>query len=284
MKARLVKFQNKCNVIRLSSLLSFLFLTVCASPSKAQCTEVNHAFSAGEIVKFSAYYNWNFIWVNAGEVTFTTALTTYNNQPAYFLKAVGNTFKGYDFFYSVRDTFEAVVDTLHLRPLYYKQSSNEGRFNSLQFYWFDQQKKSVKTSVRMEHDAPKSSEIGLGSCTADVLSMVYKTRNMDFSKYQYNEKIPISMILDGKIENLYVRYLGLEEVEDRQNRRFRCYKFSPMLPKNAIFDGGEEMTVWVTSDSNRIPIVVEAKILIGSVKAVFLDAQNLKQPMESRIR
>ena len=274
------------NSIRKSSLLAAIVgLTFLASSFTAngQCTEENRAFQGGEIVKFSAYYNWNFIWMNAGEVTFSANSTLVNGQPAYLLKAVGSTFKCYDFFYSVRDTFEAIVDTLHLNPSYYKQSSNEGSYNSLQFYWFDYGRNIIKTSVRMEDKPTEIKEVASQSCTADVLSMVYKTRNMDFSKYSFNDKIPITMILDGKVENLYVRYLGIEAVDDRQGRRFMCYKFSPQLPKNAIFEGGEGMIVWITTDKNRIPIVVEAKIIIGSVKAVFLDAQNLKYPFDSRI-
>lgn len=136
----------------------------------------------------------------------------------------------------------------------------------------------------MEKQPAEVKEMSLMNCSADVLSMVYKTRNMDFTNYKLNDKIPITLILDGKIENLYVRYLGMEDVEDRAERTFRCYKFSPFLPKNALFSGGEEMLVWVTADRNRIPIVVEAKILIGSVKAVFLEAKNLRNPMEAQIK
>ncbi len=261
-------------------LLIALFLTS-LNALYSQCIDSNKAFKEGEIVRYSAYYNWNFIWVNAGEVTFSTKLIKHQEKPAYFLKAIGTTYKGYDFFYSVRDTFEAIVDTTHLEPLYYMQSSNEGRFNSHQYYWFNQLEKRVKTSVRMEKEPIVLKDSSFDNCASDVLSMVYKCRNMDFSKYHYNEKIPISLILDGKLEHLYVRYLGIEEVEDRQNRRFKCFKFSPYLPKNALFSGGEEMLVWVTTDKNRIPIVVEAKILIGSVKAIFLDVKNPRNPIET---
>lgn len=44
------------------------------------------------------------------------------------------------------------------------------------------------------------------------------------------------------------------------------------------------MTVWVTDDQNRVPIVVEAKILIGSVKAVFVEAEGLLSPFASEIK
>jgi len=39
----------------------------------------------------------------------------------------------------------------------------------------------------------------------------------------------------------------------------------------------------MTDDNARIPILVEAKILVGSVKAVFVDAQGLRNPITAEI-
>jgi len=44
------------------------------------------------------------------------------------------------------------------------------------------------------------------------------------------------------------------------------------------------MTVWVTDDRNRIPIIVEARILIGSVKAVFTGAEGLRHPITAEVK
>jgi len=41
--------------------------------------------------------------------------------------------------------------------------------------------------------------------------------------------------------------------------------------EGTIFRGGEDMLVWVSTDNRKIPIVVEAKILVGSVKAYLAD-------------
>ena len=43
--------------------------------------------------------------------------------------------------------------------------------------------------------------------------------------------------------------------------------------------GGENMKVWVSTDGYRLPLMVEAKILVGSVKAI-LDpgASKLAEP------
>ena len=44
-----------------------------------------------------------------------------------------------------------------------------------------------------------------------------------------------------------------------------------MLVKGTIFKGGEDLLVWVTDDNKRVPVLVEAKILVGSVKAILIN-------------
>ena len=86
-----------------------------------------------------------------------------------------------------------------------------------------------------------------------------------------------------EIHDIYIRYLGKERIKNRDGRKFDCLKFKPLLVEGTIFESGEDMTVWVTDDQNRVPIIVEAKILIGSVKAVFVDAKGLRSPMTAEV-
>jgi hypothetical protein len=44
------------------------------------------------------------------------------------------------------------------------------------------------------------------------------------------------------------------------------------------------VNVWLTDDENKIPIYVEAKIILGSVKAYLKEAKGLLNPMSARIR
>lgn len=40
------------------------------------------------------------------------------------------------------------------------------------------------------------------------------------------------------------------------------------------------MFVWVTDDANRIPVLVESKILVGSVKAYLSGTKGLRHPIK----
>ena len=249
----------------------------------SQCKDRNNAFRGGEKVVYHAYYNWGFIWVNAGVVTFSVDDHTYEGKPSYFLRSYGRTYSSYDFLFKVRDSFEVYVDTLNLRPFEFDRVTNEGSTVSHHHYKFDWENNTISTSISKDDKPYKDSEIPWPACSFDMLSMVYKARNIDFDKYSPGDKIPINMILDGKTYDLYIRYKGRESIRNREGRKFRCLVFSPLLVEGTIFTSGEGMTVWVTDDENRIPIVVKAKILIGSVKAVFVGAEGLRHPMDAEI-
>lgn len=250
---------------------------------KSQCDEKNTTFGPGEIAYYHAYYNWKFIWLNAGDVTFSVKEAKWKGNAALFLSSIGSTHRGYDRFFQVRDTFEAYIDPLTIQPFEFRQITNEGSYSANHHYLFYSSNRTIRTAIRRDGGPLETSVINWPECTFDLLSMVYHARNIDFEKYKNGDKIPISMIVDGEIHNLYIRYLGKETIKNRDDKWYRCLKFSPLLVKGTIFESGEDMTVWVTDDLNRLPIIVEAKIMVGSVKAVFYSAKGLRHPMDAEV-
>ncbi len=267
-----------------TAICAMLFYISPLSSAQGQCNLQNTTFKAGERATYHAYYNWHFIWLNAGTVQFEVQNKIYNKKDAWFLSAYGSTYQNYDKLMKVRDTFEVYVDKESFDPLYFNRVTNEGSTKAHHKYWFNYDNNTIKTRIKKD-DSPtfKEDRIALEECTADLLSMVYKARNIDYSKYKVNEKIPIKMIVDGKIHHLFIRYLGKEIIQNRDGRSFRCLKFSPLLVPGTIFKSGEDMTVWVSDDKARVPIIVEAKVLIGSVKAVFVDITGLRNPMSAEV-
>ena len=184
----------------------------------------------------------------------------------------------------MRDTFTAVVDTQYIEPYATTRIAHEGSYIASEVYRFDKANKRIYSNIKIEDEPARNTIIQWQECTVDVLIMVYKARNIDYNKYKVNDKIPIRMVVDGEIHDLYIRYLGKEIIETKDEKKYRCLKFTPLLMKGTIFESGEDMTVWVTDDKNRIPVIVEAKILIGSVKAILSGTQGLRHPIEAEIK
>ncbi len=91
------------------------------------------------------------------------------------------------------------------------------------------------------------------------------------------------MFLDNEVFNMYIRYVGKEEIKTKYGK-FRAIKIKPLLLKGQIFEGGEKMTVWVTDDANHIPVRVESPLVVGKVKIDMMSHANLRHPLTSLIK
>ena len=59
------------------------------------CQLTNTAFSPGEKMVYKIYYNWGFIWMPAGEVTFNVE----EEGDIYHYKVIGKTYNSYNWFF-----------------------------------------------------------------------------------------------------------------------------------------------------------------------------------------
>lgn len=241
-------------------------------------------FNSGERITYKAAYNWGFIWINAGNVEFRVTESEFENQKAYRLNCYGTSLPSYDWLFKVRDYYQSYVRKENLTPIYYDRNTYEGGFQVHNRFRFNYSDSVIYSETQNTNRSYKLDTLNITKTVYDVVSGVYLIRNMDFDNYKINDTIPIIMIIDSEIFNLYVRYLGKEILKIHNKRVFKTIKLSALLIDGTIFSGGEDLFVWITDDLNRIPILVEAKIRIGSVKAILNTTENLKFPLSSEIK
>lgn len=245
----------------------FVWILFSAPKLYAQCNVTNTAFQSGEIIKYDVYYNWGFVWLNAGYAEFKIIPGMYKNRKIYHLKSFGSSHSGYDFLFKVRDSFESYVDSITFSPLWFNKNTSEGGFVSKETYKFNYISNKIYAFTGNSKRPFTYDTLSLSSCTYDVLSLIYYCRNIDFKKYKTDERIPVKAIIDNEVYDLYLKFKGTENINTKDGKKYFCYKFTALLVEGTIFKGGEDLKVWVTADENRIPVLVEAKILVGSVKA-----------------
>jgi len=270
--------------VKKTAIYSILILLLQTMQINAQCSYKNNAFRAGEILSYKAYYNWGFIWLEAGGAEFSVKETNYNGKSAFQYEINGYSHEGYDWVLRVRDYLTSIADKETLLPYVHRRDSKEGDYRSENYYTFDYQKKKVFVKTYNTDDGKLDTVLKLSPCLFDLVSAVYHVRTIPFVGKKIGDTIPINSIVDGEIYRLFIRYQGKEKitVEDTENT-YNCIKFSVYLIEGTMFNEGENMMVWVSDDANRIPIKVEAKILVGSVQAYISDIKGAQNPITSRI-
>ena len=99
-----------------------------------------------------------------------------------------------------------------------------------------------------------------------MISSFYKLRNHDISKLKKGDELKLMMFFDSETYDFRMRYLG-DEVIDSKFGKIKCHKFRPLVQSGRVFEAEESLTVWVTADSNKIPIRIKADLAVGSLKA-----------------
>ncbi len=264
-------------------LLVFSFFIFFRQWSQAQCAFPSHAFKSGEVLQYDVAYNWGMIWLESATAAFRVTAAQNAGKKAYLLTGTGSTYPKHDWFFKVRDKFETLLDSASFRPLRFTAQMNEGSKHDQHTYLFDLSKEKAYTIITRGTKKPALDTIPFHSCSIDVLSAIYFARNIDYSKCRVNDTIGISVLLDGTVFPLYVRYLGHENCTSKLYGTYRCIKFRPLLVEGSIFKKGEHMTVWVTDDRNKIPLYIETEIVVGAIKVSLRQMSGIKYPLDSRI-
>ena len=98
------------------------------------CSTDNDVFEVGEELVYKVYYNWNFVWLSAGEVVFRV----YDDGEDYHLSARGRTYSSYEWFFKVRDNYDSYISKATLLPRLSIRDIQEGDYERYDKVTFDQ--------------------------------------------------------------------------------------------------------------------------------------------------
>ncbi|MBI9038850.1 MAG: DUF3108 domain-containing protein [Bacteroidales bacterium] len=235
----------------------------------------NFAFKKGEKLKYRVYYDsWLTAGITAGIGTLSVKQGNrkFNDRNTYHIEVVGKSVGVFNLFFKVRDNFESFMDETALIPWYFVRRTKEGSFKKDDDVTFNQ----------IEHYAQSNNgKIDIPPNVQDIVSSFYYLRNFDFDQIKNNE-LSVNFYLDDTVYNSKISFLGKEIVETEIGT-FNCLKFSPMMATGEVFDDPYPLSVWITDDKNRIPVLLESKIIVGSVKIELIKYSGLANPLTSEI-
>ena len=112
----------------------------------------------------------------------------------------------------------------------------------------------------------------------DMISAFYYARTLNYDNAKVGDVYGVNIFLDDELYPTKIKYKGKEIVKTRRGK-VRCHKFAPVVQEGRIFKTEDDLTIWITDDENKIPIVAKAKIQVGSLKMHLVKFENLKNPL-----
>lgn len=246
-----------------------------------RCRIDNQTFQAGEEITYKLYYNLNFIWIPAGEVVFR--ITDFGE--VWRISADGKTYPSYEWFFKVRDRYESYIDKETLLPNMSVRNVREGGYTLYDKTILDQKRnRATITRGRAIDNIHENLEVGMDECMHDILSVIYYARNLDYDSMPEGSRVPVKIFIDKEEWPLTVKYDGRDgEKRIKGQGKFKTIKFSPQVIAGEVFKEDTQMDVWVTDDKNKIPLLIESPVSVGSVKAVLKEYKGLRHEMTAAI-
>jgi hypothetical protein len=221
-------------------------------------------FKTGEKLTYVLHYGI----FNAGvaEIMIKPSVKGFNNKNVMNMVGKGRTTGAVDLVFSVRDHYETYLDAKTMEPLKFIRRVDEGGYLISQDYAFNPDSNIVTTQDNKRFDVPKGVQ--------DMISAFYYARTLNFDTAQIGDVYEIPAFVDNKIFNLKLKFAGREIVKLRKGK-FKCLKFNPVVQEGRIFKTDNDLIVWVSDDYNKIPILIESKILVGAIKMELTDFEGL---------
>lgn len=231
----------------------------------------NSAFKIGEKLRYRVTYGF----MDAGEAVMEVKSTSRkgDGRSLYHVVGTGRTLGGFNAFYKVSDTYESYIDQQSIMPWYFVRDVNEGGYKINQTYTFNQNKNSVSTG-----DKTFTTPMGI----QDMVSSFYKARTLDFSNMKVGQTFEFKCFMDNEVYNLKIKFVGDEVIHIRKGK-FKCHKFVPVVQTGRYFENENDVNFWVTADKNKIPVLVRAKIPVGTVKMHLVEWNGLKNELSSKV-
>jgi hypothetical protein len=274
-------FQQSASTSALLAAISPQYSII--SPSEipqSPCTEtVNPTFQAGEELVYKVYYNLNFVWIPAGEATFKVQ----DEGSRYHFSATGVTYDSYEWFYKVRDYYDTYADKQTLLPQTSIRHIKENRYSIYDKVDFDQKnRKATYLRGQVQERATLNGTIPLSDCMHDLLSIVYYCRSLDYSSVQNGQSFPVKIMLDEETHSLKYRFLNREEKSIRGLGKFNTLRFSPQVVAGNVFKEDAQMKIWTSDDANKVPLMIESPVAVGSVKIVLKSYKGLRYDLSAQ--
>jgi hypothetical protein len=215
---------------------------------------VGTPFGPGESLRFSIEYGV----IKAGTAWLEVApMETWHGRTCYHLvsRAESNDFMSS--IYKVRDRIDSLIDAEGLYSYRYKKRIREGTYTKDYDVAYDPAAGKARYANGRLYDTspwPK-----------DGLAAFYFVRHLPL---EVGKDVLIAHHSDESSNDIIVKVYRKERVEVPAGK-FDCIVIEPVMAAGSIFKNSGKLTIWVTDDARRIPVLMKSKIPVGSIDAVL---------------
>lgn len=225
-----------------------------------------------ENLSYDIMYKWGLVNKKTGTVTISTE-TPKNGR--FKARLTGATAPWADHIYKLRDTLRGTIDAQKLVPYSYEKIAYEGGDFNHDNITFTHSSSGTDAKVIHRRKKKKDTEVKVTNknlhadgTTLDMLSAFYYMRNIDYSKMKKGQTVKLHVFSGSQSEILTIHYEGLESIE-LQNKKVDTYHITFTFTSGSGKKTSDNMDAWLSTSPAHIPLLMEGKLPVGKVRAVY---------------
>ena len=235
-------------------------------------TASSQTIKAGEKLVYAGSYNMSGLMTQLAQVTMSTENISTSKNTYLHLNCELSTYSKWDSFFKIRDIYESYVNPANLKPSLYKRSIDEGGYTKKEKYTF--KGNAVHSTVKKRNRPETQKTFTIGGSTQDVVSLLYKLRTMDLSKFKVGQTQSLMIVFDEKQIPVTLKFMGKETVNAGNLGKKECYKLSIGAKTDAL-KGKDKNLIWLTADNKKIPALLKFSIPVGTGQLALTSASGL---------
>ena len=279
--------RNKTRIVSLSLVFTFIFLLAIRA---VYAISIFNSL-AGELrstgwlstdndslmqVREELTYEANYLVFKIGAVRFQVlSKTTYDNVPAYRLRAYIDSYSGIPFV-NLHAVYETYADAKTFMCLFTSNSEKQGDSWVYTSYHFDYAKKSVKWEQSRDGKVVKTIYFPLDHPSTDGISFFYYLRKACESEGNKKADLSIPIVVDTVKSSVDLTVNENHEPCDVTAFDFPVdsYRMSGHINFKGFYGITGDFVGWMSSDSAEIPLKGDVKVILGSVVVRLKDIKR----------
>jgi len=203
-------------------------------------------------------YNLKYSFIKGGEAVIQIQDTNYSGIPAkhYYLR--GQTVGITDAFYKIDDVYETILNPKTMRPLLHIRNIKERKYRYYnKTHFFDND--SIFSSRNGGEKVPAK--------MLDILSVFgYLRQNSLLESLKVGDTFTLPVYHGNKYFMMKTKFLGTDKIKSKLGEK-ECYVISPWIDEGKLLKSSDGLKFYITKDEDKIPLVLELDLNVGSVRA-----------------
>lgn len=235
------------------------------------------AYGDGEWFKFRVHYGF----VTAGYATLKVDKVNLNGKMVHHVQGEGKTVGVSSWFFNVEDYYQSYIGVTDDKPYRFIRNIDEGGYTKDVQIDFNHD-----TQRALVYDKKKNSKewIDFPKDAQDMVSSFYYLRNhVDITTIEVGDTVDLDMVYDNdETYRFRLKFLGRELLKTKFGK-VKTLIFRPYVEAGRVFKEKESLTVWVTDDENKIPLLIKAELAVGSLKATLTEFKGLQHSFKIHV-